>query len=93
MVHNTALIGRRFMSYDYRKLDRFTKTGVWADYTLRHKSGIWQNFAVTFLKTLNAKISVNKLSFSLVTHTAYSDARFDSRRFLKSGQGAEHLID
>jgi hypothetical protein len=39
------------------------------------------------------KISVNELSFLLVTQTAYSTAQFDSYRILKSGQGAEYFLD
>ncbi len=46
---------------------------------------------MTFPETLNTKVSVNELSFPLVTHTAYSDARFDSYGILKSGWGAEKL--
>jgi hypothetical protein len=45
------------------------------------------------LETLNTKVVVNKLMFQLVTHTTYSDARFDSYRILKSGQGAEDLLN
>jgi hypothetical protein len=37
------------------------------------------------------KIAINKLSFSLFTHTVNSNARFGSYRILKSGQGAEKL--
>jgi hypothetical protein len=46
-----------------------------------------------FLKTLNTKVSFNELRFPLVTHTAYSDARFDSYGILKSGRGAENFLD
>jgi hypothetical protein len=35
--------------------------------------------------------AVNKLSFPLVAHTAYSNARFDSYALLKTGQGAGQL--
>jgi hypothetical protein len=44
-------------------------------------------------ETLNTKVSINKLSFLLVIHTFYSDARFDSYGNLKSGQGAENFLD
>jgi hypothetical protein len=40
---------------------------------------------MTFPETLNTKVAVNELRFPLVTHTAYSDARFDSYEILKSG--------
>jgi hypothetical protein len=65
----------------------------WTDYTLWHKLGIWQNFAVTSLETLNMKFAINKLSFPLVTHVAYSNGWFDSYEILKSGQGSEHCPD
>jgi hypothetical protein len=42
---------------------------------------------------LNTKVSVNELSFPLVTHTAYSDARFDNYEILKLGRGAENFLD
>jgi hypothetical protein len=48
---------------------------------------------MTSAKTLNTKISVNELIFLLVTHTVYSDARFDSYGILNSGQGAENFSD
>jgi hypothetical protein len=50
--------------------------------------GLNQNltiFSMTFLETLNTKVAVNKLSFLLLTHTPYSDARFDSYGIFKSG--------
>jgi hypothetical protein len=40
MVHNTASNGWRFMSYDYRKVDRSAESEIWADYTFWYKSGI-----------------------------------------------------
>jgi hypothetical protein len=46
---------------------------------------------MTFSETLNTKVAVNELSFLLVTHMAYSDARFDSYEILKLGWGAEKL--
>jgi hypothetical protein len=42
---------------------------------------------------LNTKFVINELNFPLVSHTAYSDAQFDSYGILKSGQGAEHIPD
>jgi hypothetical protein len=44
---------------------------------------------MTSLETLNMKFAVNELSLPLVTHTTYSNARFDCYGILKSGQGAE----
>jgi hypothetical protein len=73
------------MSYDCRKLDRFAESGFWADWTFRCKSGFWQNFTMTFPETLNTKVADKELSFPLVTHMAYSDARFGSYGILKSG--------
>jgi hypothetical protein len=46
---------------------------------------------MTFPETLNTKVAVNELSFPLVTHMAYSNARFDSYAILKPGRGAEKL--
>jgi hypothetical protein len=48
---------------------------------------------MTFPETLNTKVADNELSFTLVTHMAYSDARFGSYVILKSGQGAENFLD
>jgi hypothetical protein len=48
---------------------------------------------MTFPETLNMKLVVNELSFLPVTHTAYSDAQFDSYGGLKLGQGAEQILD
>jgi hypothetical protein len=48
---------------------------------------------MTFVETLNTKVAINKLSFPLVTHMAYSDARFDSYVILKSERGAENFLD
>jgi hypothetical protein len=47
---------------------------------------------MTFAKTLNTKVAAHELSFPLVTHTAYSDARFDSYGILKSGRGTENFL-
>jgi hypothetical protein len=47
---------------------------------------------MTFPETLNTKVSVNELSFPLVTRTDYPDARFDSYGILKSGRGAENFL-
>jgi hypothetical protein len=43
---------------------------------------------MTFPETLNTKVADNELSFPLVTHMAFSDARFGSYEILKSGRGA-----
>jgi hypothetical protein len=48
---------------------------------------------MTFLETLNTKVPLNELSFPLVTHTVYSDARFDKYGILKSGWGAGNFLD
>jgi hypothetical protein len=48
---------------------------------------------MTFPETLNTKVAINEVSFLLVTHMDYSDARFDSYGILKSGQGAENFLD
>jgi hypothetical protein len=81
------------MSYDCRKLDQFAEFEFWADRTFRSKSGFWQNFAMTFPETLNTKVADNELIFPLVTHMAYSNARFGSYGILKLGRGAENFLD
>jgi hypothetical protein len=48
---------------------------------------------MTFPETLNTKVVVSELRFPLVTHMAYSDARFDSYEILNSGRGAENFLD
>jgi hypothetical protein len=85
--------GWRFMSYGYQELDWFAEIEIWADCTFRHKAGIWQNFSMTSLETMNTKLPINRLSFPLVTNTINSDIRFDSYGILKSVQGAEHFLD
>jgi hypothetical protein len=52
-------------------------------------SGFWKNFAITSPETLNTKITVNKLSFPLVTHMALSEEWFGSYGLLKTEHGAE----
>jgi hypothetical protein len=48
---------------------------------------------MTFLETLNTKVADKDLNFPLVTHMAYSDARFGSYGILKLGRGAENFLD
>jgi hypothetical protein len=48
---------------------------------------------MTFSETLNTKVVDNDLSFPLVTHMAYSDARFGSYGIWKLGRGAENFLD
>jgi hypothetical protein len=48
---------------------------------------------MTFPENLNTKVADNDLSFSLVTHMAYSNARFGNYGILKSGRGAENFLD
>jgi hypothetical protein len=48
---------------------------------------------MTFPETLNTKFADNELSFPLVTHMAYSDARLGSYGILNSGRGAENFLD
>jgi hypothetical protein len=60
------------------------KSEIWANCTFRHKSGIWQNFAMTSPETLNTEFVVDELIFPPVTHMSYSTARFDSYWILNS---------
>jgi hypothetical protein len=48
---------------------------------------------MTFPETLNTKVADSELSFPLVTHVAYFNARFDSYGILKLGRGAENCAD
>jgi hypothetical protein len=64
-----------------------------ADHTFQHKTGFWRNLTMTSPETPNTEFAFNKLSFLLITHTAYSAAWFDSYEILKSGQGAEYFLD
>jgi hypothetical protein len=48
---------------------------------------------MTFPETLNTKVADNELSFPLVIHMAYSDARFGNYGILKSGRSAENFLD
>jgi hypothetical protein len=48
---------------------------------------------MTFPETLNTKVAINDVSFPLATHTADSDARFDSFGILNLGRGAENFLD
>jgi hypothetical protein len=85
--------GQQFMSYNCQKLDRFAESDFWADLTFWSKLGFWQNFVMTFPETLNTKVAVSELSFLLVTHMSYSDARFGSYGILMLGRGAENFLD
>jgi hypothetical protein len=61
--------------------------------TFWHKSGFWQNFAMTSPEILYTKNAINEHSFLLVTHTACFDTWFGCYGLLKSGYGAELILD
>jgi hypothetical protein len=48
---------------------------------------------MTSPETLNTKVTFDELRLLLVTHTVYSDARFDSYVILKSGRCAGNFLD
>jgi hypothetical protein len=48
---------------------------------------------MTSPETLNTKVSINKQSFLLVTHTVLSNVWFDSYGILRSGHGPETVLD
>jgi hypothetical protein len=48
---------------------------------------------MTSPEALHTKITVNELSFPLVTHTAYFDTQFGRHGPLKSGYGAELILN
>jgi hypothetical protein len=81
------------MSYGYQRMARWLNQGKLSRLDLPTQISIWQNFAMTILKTLNTKVVDNDLSFPLVTHMAFSNARFGSYRILKSVRGAENFLD
>jgi hypothetical protein len=80
------------MSYVCRKLDRFAESGFLGRLYLSAQVRFFMNFHHD-LSTLNTKCSVNELIFPLVTHMVNSDAWFDSYWVLKTGQGAEQILD
>jgi hypothetical protein len=57
--------------------------------TFHHKSGFWQNFAMTLPETLHTKNATNEHNFTSVIHMAYSDTRLDRYGFLKLDYDAE----
>jgi hypothetical protein len=93
MVHKSAPNGRRYTSYGCRKIDRFAESEVLDRLHLSAQVRILITFAITSPETLNTKVSINELTFLLVTHTVHSNARFDSYGVLKSGQGDEYFLD
>jgi hypothetical protein len=64
-----------------------------ADHTFLYKIGFWQNFAMTSPKTSYTKNVANELRFLLVSHTTHFNIRFGCYGFLKSGYGAEQILD
>jgi hypothetical protein len=48
---------------------------------------------MTFPESLHMKNAVDEHNFMLVTHMAYYDTRFGRYGFLKSGYGAELILD
>jgi hypothetical protein len=84
------------VNYELRlsEIDRVAESGeTWTDRTFRHKSGSWQNFAMTSPDTLYMKNAVNKYRFPLVTHMAYFDTRFGCYGHLKSVYSAGQILD
>jgi hypothetical protein len=69
------------------------KTIFLVDHTYMYKTGFWQNFSMTSPETLYMKNAVIELNFPLVTHMADSDTQFGRYGFLKSGYGAELILD
>jgi hypothetical protein len=61
-----------------------------------HAMSTWfclQNRYDTSLETLYTKNADNKLSFPLVNHIAYFNTRFGRYGLLKSGYGADQVLD
>jgi hypothetical protein len=94
MVHFITPNSQRITSYGYQRMARWLNRGKLSRLDLPTQISIWQNFAMTFLETLNTKVADNDLSFPLVTHNmAFSNARFGSYVILKSGRGVENFLD
>jgi hypothetical protein len=53
----------------------------------------WQNFAMTSSEISYIKNITNELNFLLVTDITHFGIRFGRYRFLKSGYGAELILD
>jgi hypothetical protein len=86
--------GQQFLSYDCPKLAGLLKLKkFWTDLTFQDKSGFWRNFSMTSREILYTKNAMNELFFLLVTHTSYFDTRFGRYGFLKSGYGADQILD
>jgi hypothetical protein len=79
------------MSYDVGNSIGLLNQEFCADYTFWHKSGFLAKFRHDLPR--NVEYAINKLIFPLVTHMVYSDTRFGSYGLLKSGRGAEQILD
>jgi hypothetical protein len=93
MVHFITPNGQRITSYGYQRMAGWLNRGKLSRLDLQTQISIWLNFSMTFLETLNTKVADSELSFPLVTHMTFSDARFGSYGILKSGRGAENFLD
>jgi hypothetical protein len=93
MVHFITPNGQRITSYGYQRMAGWLNRGKLSRLDLQTQISIWLNFAMTFLETLNTKVADSELSFPLVTHMAFSDARFGSNGILMSRRGAENFLD
>jgi hypothetical protein len=71
MVHFITLNSQRITSYGYQRMARWLNRGKLSRLDLPTQINIWQNFAMTFLETLNTKVADNDLSFPLITHMAF----------------------
>jgi hypothetical protein len=67
--------GQQLTSYGYQNMAGLLTRGN-LNMTFQHKSGFWQKNFHDLPKTLYMKNAVNELSFTPVTHTAYSDTWF-----------------
>jgi hypothetical protein len=86
MVHSTTPNGQRITSYGYQRIFGLLNRGNLSRLDLPAQIRILEKkIAMTSPETLYTKVAAKELSFLLVTHTTYSDARFDSYGILKSG--------
>jgi hypothetical protein len=64
-----------------------------AESSFLYKTGFWRNLAMTSPEISYTKNVANEVRFPLVTHMTRFDIQFGRYGFLKSGYGAELILD
>jgi hypothetical protein len=83
MVHSMTPNGQQITSYGYRRMAGLLNRGNLSRLDLLMQIRILEKIAMTSPEILYTKVAINEISFLLVTHTTYSDARFDSYRIFE----------